>query len=495
MSATGRYQLKSVLAGFLLVPVLASAVTLVVHIWVLSELDAGPVVDRFVVPAGIAFTVAGLVAFGWARHRERPDDWTRALLPVLAVPAFFVAVWLATFLVTGRHSDALTVAGFADAPWLVVTILATLYGEPAMLPAVLVAALLGSLAGFLIGARRRPPTGRRGLAVLVAASLVLAGATAGVVGAREWRTYQWEQTPQVSDEVDLWEYQPFLSGAGQRLVRLDEAPSLQLAEGFPTLDGATALYPLYAAAAQATYVLPSDWDDERVQRFSDEHLACSRTSQAYERLAAGEVDGIFVLQPSAEQRARIEATGGELDLLPIARDAFVFFVNQDNPVDGLTSEQIRAIYTRQITNWKQVGGRDEEILPFQRPEGSGSQTAMLAEVMGEVAMAEPLEEEVQAMMGGVINQVADYRNLSGALGYSFRWYATEMNGNPGIKLLAVDGVAPTPEHIADGSYPFTVDLNLATTRAMPDGLAALADWLLSAEGQDLVARVGYVPVG
>mgnify|MGYP002585161122 CR=1 FL=1 len=490
MSATGRYQLKSILAGFLLVPVLASVVTLVIHIWVLSGLDAGPVVDRFVVPAGIAFTVAGLVAFGWARHRERPNDWTRALLPVLAVPACFVAVWLATFLVTGRHSDALTVAGFADAPWLVVTILATLYGEPT----VLVAALLGSLGGFVIGARRRPPTGRRGLAVLVAASLVLAGATAGVVGAREWRTFRWEQTPQVSDEVDLWQYQPFVPGAGERLVRLDHTPSLQLTEGFPRLDGATALYPLYAAAAQATYALPASWDDERVQRFSDEHVACTRTSEAYERLAAGAVDGIFVLQPSAEQLQRIEATGGELDLLPIARDAFVFFVNQDNPVDGLTSDQIRAIYTRQITNWKQVGGRDEEILAFQRPEGSGSQTAMLAEVMGDTPMTGPMEEEVQAMMGGVINQVAGYRNLAGALGYSFRWYATEMNGNPGIKLLAVDGVAPTPEHIADGSYPFTVDLNLATTRAMPDSLAALAEWLLSAEGQDLVAKVGYVPV-
>jgi ATP-binding cassette subfamily B protein len=66
----------------------------------------------------------------------------------------------------------------------------------------------------------------------------------------------------------------------------------------------------------------------------------------------------------------------------LARDGLVFVVNENNPVNSLTTEQIRKIYTGEITNWKEVGGNDAEIIPIQRNEGAGSQALMIKLIMG-----------------------------------------------------------------------------------------------------------------
>ena len=170
----------------------------------------------------------------------------------------------------------------------------------------------------------------------------------------------------------------------------------------------------------------------------------------------------------------------------------MFFVHTDNPVDGLTSDQIRAIYTKRIVNWKEVGGRDEKILPFQRPQGSGSQTAFERKVMRDAPLPPPLREEFARGMGGVIQRVAAYHNSSQAIGYSFRVYTSAMNAGNGIKLLKIDGVAPTREHIRSGEYPYTVDLYAATAGTANPNVPALVAWFLGAQGQELIDATGYV---
>ena len=87
-----------------------------------------------------------------------------------------------------------------------------------------------------------------------------------------------------------------------------------------------------------------------------------------------------------------------------------------------------------------------------------------------------------------------WQGVQPALGYSYKFYATVMYTNPDTKLLSVDGVSPTPEHIPDGSYPFTVEF-YAVTRGQPQGnVKALIDWLLSPEGQELIVRTGYAGI-
>ena len=297
----------------------------------------------------------------------------------------------------------------------------------------------------------------------------------------------------------LYKYKPFSDG--NLLATLDEPSDLkfdlQTASNFK-IDGATALYPVYAAFAQAVF---PDADYGRMSV-----VECSNTIGAYERLIKGDADIIFAAGPSKEQLEMAEKNGVELHLTPIGREAFVFFVNSKNPVNGLSVEQIQKIYTGEITNWKQVGGKNQKIRPFQRAQNSGSQTA-LEKLMQGLPLIEPEEEDRIAGMGGIIRQVAAYRNYKNAIGYSFRYYAAVIDSSDEIKLLALNGVAPTKETIRDGSYPIASEFYAVTASkaGQPSPYESgfesdkdvkdFIDWILSPQGQQLIEKTGYVALG
>jgi len=228
-------------------------------------------------------------------------------------------------------------------------------------------------------------------------------------------------------------------------------------------------------------------------------VACSGTVRAYEQLVSGETDLIFAAAPSQDQLDMAAAAGMELHLTPIGREAFVFFVNSRNPVTELTVEEIQGIYTGEITNWSQVGGKRQRIRPFQRAENSGSQSALLRLMEG-LPLLEPEEEDRIAGMGGIIRQVAAYRNYRNAIGFSFRFYASEMVQNGDIRLLALNGVEPTKETIRNGSYPLSSCFYAVTAapigqdlpEARRERVETFLNWILSQEGQTLVERSGYV---
>ena len=156
----------------------------------------------------------------------------------------------------------------------------------------------------------------------------------------------------VPAEISQWKYNP--QYADNQLAKLGAPATLTLQPPYPKLDGSTALYPVYAAFAQATYPLkPGEY-------YSD-YVSLSKTGEAYERLFAGQVDSIFVPAPSKAHQAKAKELGITLHLTPIGKEAFVFFVNAQNPVDGLTVAQIRQIYSGAMTNWRDVGGRDDRI--------------------------------------------------------------------------------------------------------------------------------------
>ena len=173
------------------------------------------------------------------------------------------------------------------------------------------------------------------------------------------------------------------------------------------------------------------------------------------------------------------------------RGLFVFFVEPDNPVRDLTSDQLRAIYHGDIANWKEVGGKNQKITAFQRPENSGSQ-AMMAWFMGDVSLKTPETYEYVEAMGGVVQKVSQYANETGALGYSFRYFVEDLRQEDDVRLLAVDGVLPTLENINNGSYPLTVDLCVITRENDPNPyVQKLVDFMLSEDGQELVEKGGY----
>jgi phosphate transport system substrate-binding protein len=485
LPSTARYFVKTGLSGLVIVPLMVSGAV---------ALATAPASGATVWSMGIATPVAMLVAFVfWAARAhgdDRPDHWLPALLPVAVVPALFLLFWVVAYAATGGLGDTLNVFATVALPYLILSFSILLTGQPLVMPVTLAAVLLASVAGFVRGARQSGPlAGRRVVAGVVAACIGLVGVAVFQLGERAATASMLTGKASMGDEIELYEYQPFRPG--NKLVTPDREASLRIATDLPKLDGATALFPVYAAIAQATFVRPDGLDEEGGYQF-DEHYLCSTTPGAYDRLIAGEADAIFVAQPSTGQLAKAKASRVELTATPIGREAFVFFVNTGNPVTNLTLDQVRDIYSKRITNWNQVGGPDEAIIAFQRPEDSGSQTAMLAMVMKDRAMAQPMKEERISGMGGVISEVAGYRDLTGAIGYSFRWYATVMNANPDIRLLTIDGVEPTAANIRNGSYPLTGEVNIVTAGSTNPNVSKLIDWSLSAEGQALIEKTGYV---
>lgn len=193
--------------------------------------------------------------------------------------------------------------------------------------------------------------------------------------------------PTVSDEFNEYGYRPFSIGY---LATLDKPSTLQLTTNLPKIDGSTALYPLYSAFATAVYPKSLQDDYETL----DKTIALSKTGEAYERLLKKEVDIIFVPEPSKEHLAKAKELGVEFKLTPIGKEAFVFFVNSKNPVNELSVSQIQDIYTGKITNWQEVGGKNDKIRAFQRPENSGSQTA-LQKIMGDKPLMTAPREMLQ----------------------------------------------------------------------------------------------------
>lgn len=290
-----------------------------------------------------------------------------------------------------------------------------------------------------------------------------------------------DTTPNIYTE----EYLPF--DENSKIVKLDKPASLKLEGELPIIDGAAAVFPVYSAFVNATY-------PETTELYSDV-FQYNNTSYGYELLAEKETDIFFGAYPSKEQISYAEENSTQFKYTPIGLEAFVFFVNKENPINNLTTEQVRKIYSGEITNWKEVGGNDEEITAFQRNEGSGSQSMLIRFMDGMEIMPAPTER-VNDFMSGIIEDVAaNYKNSQGAIGFSFRYYLEGIIKNPNIKMLSIDGVSPTVENIKNGSYPITASLYAVSYEGNDNpNVDKLINWVLSDEGQYIIEKTGYVGI-
>jgi phosphate transport system substrate-binding protein len=275
----------------------------------------------------------------------------------------------------------------------------------------------------------------------------------------------------------------------------------------PVVDGSTSTQPMRLLLLCGLLDTPCGWEEDFLSaerwvaagdrdspeaQLLEEHVVTSGTHEAYESLVAGESDVIVVARaPSDEERAAAEAAGVGLEVEAVALDAFVFLVNDANPVEGLTVDQVRGIYSGQITDWSQVGGPALPIQPYQRDPTSGSQELMIALVMHDVPMIEAPDWLMLYSMSGPFSTLT--RDESG-IGYSVYFYAEYMAPAEHVEMIAVDGVLPTTETIGDGEYPLVSEV-FAVVRSGETGSGrAFFDWLVTEEGQQAVAGTGYVPL-
>jgi ABC-type phosphate transport system substrate-binding protein len=261
-------------------------------------------------------------------------------------------------------------------------------------------------------------------------------------------------------------------------------PTCALAE-YPRVDGSTANIPL----AMGLVKIATGCTDEEAEN----SIHFTTTDPSYQALYNGDCDMLLVYEASKPTKKKYDPAYN-MDMRPIGLDALVFITNAGNPVEELTIEQIQGIFSGEITNWKEVGGLDQQIKAFQRPTLSGSQTLMLDLCMKKTPMADPEVITVSDTMADVIDDIEAFDNSANAIGYSVYYYAQNMYTFPNLKFIRIAGVTPTNETINSGEYPFINPFYAILPKENADPLAsAIVDWLESRDGQYFVSQCGYVP--
>ena len=154
-------------------------------------------------------------------------------------------------------------------------------------------------------------------------------------------------------------------------------------------------------------------------------------------------------------------------------------------VSDLTVEQVRDIFSGKITNWKDLGGEDQNIIVVSREEGSGTRGAFEELVMGKDALI-TASAILQPSNGSIRTTVS---TTPYSIGYMSFGYLDDT-----IKAISIGGIAPTEPNAADGSYPIVRPLNMLTNGEPTGAVKAFLDFILSDAGQKLVVEDGYIPV-
>jgi ABC-type phosphate transport system substrate-binding protein len=341
-----------------------------------------------------------------------------------------------------------------------------------------------ALAVVMLAACSQPPaaTASQQPGKSTAPTQASAAATAGTLPASAMETATHTLNPAFSPVPLPTGIVPDLPDPGNWAATLKLDP-----KDYPRVDGSTATIPL------GIYMRSKITGESLVE--STAATSFTTTGPAWEALAAGAADLLVVYEAPDVVKSKLNDMGTELTIKPIGLDALVFLTNRDNPVGGLTHQQIIDIYTGRITNWKEVGGNDVTIIPYQRPSNSGSQALMLKLVMKGTKMMDVPKILVSAEMGDLIESVASYANTNNALGYSVYYYVRNMYKLPGIKLLNINGVEPNANTIASGKYPYVNPFYAVIRTDEPAGSNThkLFDWLTGAEGMRAITDAGYVP--
>lgn len=278
---------------------------------------------------------------------------------------------------------------------------------------------------------------------------------------------------------------------------------------YPRVDGSTSAHPLQNVIAcyllginfrwydadDGTRRIYPDYSDTTKKEISDYILDTIQhhgTHEAYVNLISDSTDVILVARgPSDDELKFADSIGVSLQVKEVALDAFVFILNTNNPLDNLSIQQIRGIYTGNIINWQEVGGPNAPINAYQREPNSGSQELMEALVMKGLKMVNA-PEMVLITMISIINKV---ELDPWSIGYTVYYYEEFMAHREAIKLCGVNGFKPNYENIFYRRYELTAPV-YAVIRAnlnKSSNAYLLWQWLDTAIGQQVVASSGYIP--
>ena len=203
------------------------------------------------------------------------------------------------------------------------------------------------------------------------------------------------------------------------------------------------------------------------------------------------IDGSATIGMSSRELKEEEIAEGATPHI-ICRDGIAVAVNPENPVQNLSKEQVQKIFMGEITNWKEVGGNDEEILVVSRESGSGTRGAFeeILKIEKEVEgkkISGLVETALQAEGTGAVK--ANVASKENAIGYVSLGYIDET-----IKTVQVEGADATAENITAGTYPVARPFVLVTKGEISETDQAFLDFVMSSEGQAEAEKDGYIRV-
>ncbi len=173
----------------------------------------------------------------------------------------------------------------------------------------------------------------------------------------------------------------------------------------------------------------------------------------------------------------------------VAQDGLSIYLNKSNPINELTLEQVKNIYTGKITNWKEVGGKNAKIIVYGRENNSGTYVYFKDDVLE----GADFTSFMQSLPGtaAVVNAVAKDKN---AIGFGGAAYAAGIKDAAIKKDAASKAYLPTAKNVKSGDYPISRALYLYIKTRPTGELKNYIDWILSKEGQSIITEVGYFPI-
>ena len=249
----------------------------------------------------------------------------------------------------------------------------------------------------------------------------------------------------------------------------EEAPAAEELSGTVNVNGSTSMADVIAALTEGFNEI-----NPNVQI----NYTGSGSGAGIEGVLAGTCD----LGLSSRALSEDEKGQGAVENI-VAKDGVAVVINPENTVTDLTTEQIAAIYTGEITNWSEVGGPDAEIAVLGRDSASGTRSAF-EEILGIEDACVYLNE--YSSTGDVIGNVASNPNAIG--------YASLSAVDDSVVAVAVNGVTPTEATVADGSFAIQRPFVIVTVEGTELSAAAQAflDYAMSAEVADIIAAAGAV---
>jgi len=195
--------------------------------------------------------------------------------------------------------------------------------------------------------------------------------------------------------------------------------------------------------------------------------------------------GMSSRELKGKEKASAGANGVRLTKTVVALDAVAIIANENNPLSKLSLKDIERIFTDDVTDWSSVGGKSGKISAYTRNTSSGTYAFFQKFALGN----RDYGKSTQKMAGN--EQIAtEVANNPSGIGYVGLAYI----GANGIKVIAVDGVAPSAETANDGTYKLARGLNCFTNGKPVGQTKKFLDFILTSDGQKIVASTGFVPI-